>query len=147
MPDTSLADVRKRGGPKPPPPNPNKEGTHYDVCPVDACVEVDRNMKIGGQDGRGENYLDAAFFNADRSKGGCGSNWVRTTKQGTARNERKGIRSKWPTQDVGRYTSTPSAAFRSNYDCAFQRCGCPIHTPLWAAGNRLGCNAYCGGHA
>ena len=105
-------------------------------------------MKIGGKSTRGENYLDAAFFHADRKEGGCGSNWVRTTKQGTARNHRKGINAKWPTRSalVGAYIDVPSTAFRDNYDCVFGRCGCTPCGEARAAGLVARCSSSCIGH-
>lgn len=134
---------------KAPPPDPTKDGTHYDRCPEDGCIEVDRDSKIGGRTRKGEDYLDAAFYHADRQLGGCGANWVRTTKQGTARNHKRGVNAKWPTRAalVNQYIDVPSTAYRDNYDCAFGKC---THEPCEAAraARRSGqCSPGCQAHA
>lgn len=111
----------------PPPVNPKKSGDYADTCPADGCMEVDRNWKIGGTDKRGEEYLRASMFYADVRKGGCGTSWSRTTKQGVEWDESRGVKSKWRTANADRSTFqlSTSERFRANYDCAFGRCGCP----------------------
>lgn len=77
---------------KPDPDSPSPKGVQvkggdgYSRCPEDGCLEVERRFKIGGQDMKGENHLDAEIYHADRAQGGCGANWAPDTKQGAERN-------------------------------------------------------------
>lgn len=110
----------------PPPANATKDGTFYDRCPEDGCLEADPTYVLGG----GEQFRDASVYFADPRKGGCGTNWSRTTRQGAERDRSRGVNPKWLTQgaSLDRYTSLPSERYRRNYDCAFRRCGCALMT-------------------
>lgn len=101
-----------------------KGGDGHSRCPEDGCVEVDRRFKIGGSDSRGNTYLDAEIYHADRKLGGCGANWSADTKQGAERQrERMGREPRWLTEDaaVGRSYNLPptSDAYAENYRRAF----------------------------
>lgn len=98
---------------KDPPPSA-KDGHFYDSCPDGCCRDVDRSFKSGGTDGRGETYLDWAMFHSP-----CGLTWTRTTKQGLARDEARGVRTKYKAGDVGRFVSVPSRRFQANYERIF----------------------------
>lgn len=103
------------------PPSSSKEGDSYDRCPKDACVEVDPMHKIGGIDGRKEEYLHASMYFADPKQGGCGKSWSRTTAQGQEKDRSKGIDSKWPTRTAitGRSYSMPSRQYSDNFERIF----------------------------
>ena len=123
------------------PPPSSKEGDGYDRCPEDGCIEVDRSFKHGGTDTRGEQYLNWSMYNADVRKGGCGTNWTRTTKQGVERDQRRGVNPKWLTGSAlsGRYTDVPSRQYQDRYACAFHKCGCDVCPELISAGLTARC--------
>jgi hypothetical protein len=108
-----------------PPANPKKEGAYYDVCPADACIEVDRIHKCGGTTGYdvgSQEYLDWSMFSADRRKGGCGALWARTTRQGQELHDQRGMGpAKWLTRSATRSLSVPSQAYMDNYDRIFKK--------------------------
>lgn len=111
-PDRSIKPV--------PPANPKKDGTYYDTCPADGCIEVDRSFKHGGIDSKGEEHLDWSMFSADRREGGCGALWTRTTRQGQELHEQRGMGpAKWLTRSAGRFTSVPSQTYEDNYSRIF----------------------------
>lgn len=77
-----------KGGDTTPAPlaNENKDGTDYDVCPIDGGPEIEPQHRIGyGRDGKGEEYMDGAIFNSDARMGGCGHTWGRKTRTGAER--------------------------------------------------------------
>lgn len=125
----------------PPPPASKKDGDFYDRCPSDGCLEVDRSYKKGGTTGRGETYLDWSMYHADPRRGGCGTSWARTTKQGVEWDHKKGIDPKWKTRSaiIGSFQLSTSELYRRNYDCAFQKCGCVVCADLWTSGLRAWC--------
>ena len=103
--------------------DPGKSGEYYDRCPLDGCMEVERNHKLGGHDSRGEEHLLWSTYTADPRRGGCGHSWSRTTKQGLARNDTRNRSTAGLTRAADRdvITSVPSQAYRDNYDRAFQK--------------------------
>ena len=112
---------------KTPPPVSSKEGEYYDVCPRDQCLEVDRQFKNGGKDGKGHEYLSWSMYNADPRRGGCGYTWARTTPQGIAKDHAKGIDTKWGTRsaETGRSYSLPSQAYQDGWERIFGSSSCP----------------------
>lgn len=103
------------------PADPGKSGEYYDRCPADGCIEVERSYKFGGIDNHDEEHLLWSMYSADRRKGGCGHGWARTTEQGKARDESRGVSPKWLTQSaaVGRAWSLPTPEYEANYEKAF----------------------------
>lgn len=101
-----------------PTPAAGKDGEYYDRCPKDGCIETDRIFKSGGRDSKKEEYLNWSMYNAAPKQGGCGYTWARTTKQGAARDDSKGVNPKWLTSaaSTGRAYNVPSEQFRENYD-------------------------------
>lgn len=99
-----------------PPPVSTKDGTDYDRCPKDGCIEVDPMYRIGSD----VNQRAAGYY-ADVRKGGCGMNWARTEKQGVARDQARGLNPKWPTRaaGTGRFVLEPTDAYRENYERIF----------------------------
>lgn len=95
-----------------------KDGEGHDRCPVDGCIDVDRSFKSGGKDGKGEHHLSWEMFSADPRKGGCGVPWTRTTRQGQAADEARGVQSRFLTRSAQaqRTTSIGSDTFRANYE-------------------------------
>lgn len=100
-----------------------KGGDGHSRCPEDGCIEIDRRFKIGGQDSKGETYLDAEIYHADPKAGGCGANWSADTKQGAERQRAKGREPRWLAEDAAtnRTTSLPpqSEAYAEGYRRAF----------------------------
>lgn len=96
----------------------NTDGEGHDRCPVDNCIDVDRSFKSGGKDGNGEHHLSWEMFSADPRKGGCGTPWTRTTRQGQAADAVRGVQSRFLTRSAQaqRVTSLPSDTFQANYD-------------------------------
>lgn len=145
-----MSTKTKPKGPKAyvPPADVNKDGADHDTCVVDRCLDVEPNFRIGGTGRRGAEFLEHSQFFADPRLGGCGANWERSTAQGMAMDAKKGVRSKWPTRSVqvGTHTSIPSNRYRDAYDCAFQKCDCPICGPQWKQGETARCQPECAGH-
>jgi hypothetical protein len=106
-----------------PPANPRKDGEYYDTCPSDGCIEVDRIHKMGGTTGYdvgSQEYLDWSMFSADRRKGGCGTLWARTTRQGAQMHAERGMGDpKWLTRGATRTLSMPSQQYMDNYAAIF----------------------------
>lgn len=96
-----------------------KDDTYHDRCPNDGCLDVERSFKNGGKTiKKGEEYANWSMYNADPRRGGCGTSWARTTKQGVAEDQSKGVNPKWLTDSAqtGRSFSLPSEQFRENWD-------------------------------
>lgn len=93
------------------------EGENHDHCP--SC-ETDREAveRFGGEHGT---PLMWEQYSCDRRVGGCGAAWTRTTGYGQARNTERGQRTKWLSTGAaqGRVYSTPSEAYRANYEKVF----------------------------
>jgi hypothetical protein len=89
----------------------------HDRCPRDGCLDVDRTYRCGGRHA-GADWLSWEIFHADPARGGCGYTWSRTTRQGQANDEARGIQSRWLTRAAARAVtySIPSAAFRAGYE-------------------------------
>ena len=115
--------IPEEGGAIAPAQNHKEEGTHYSRCPADGCGVVERMAKIGGQSSKGENYLDAAFYTADRRKGLCGSSWAIDTKQGVEQAQSRGINPKWKSGSAAtnrKFILSPtSEAYQENYKRIF----------------------------
>lgn len=110
---------------KPIQPNPKKDGEGHDRCPVDGCIEVDSSWRTGGHSQRhgrkDAEYLHWEVFSADPRKGGCGVPWTRTTSQGKAQRDARGLPTGMLTRaaQAGRVMSVPSEAYRANWARAF----------------------------
>ena len=103
-------------------PLSEREGEYYDTC-TGCDREVERSYKFGGVDGKGEEYLFWSMYSCDRRDGGCGNAWSRTTPQGVARDQSRGINPKWPTKAAASGRSYFSGLREDDYDRIFGKKG------------------------
>lgn len=107
---------------KPLTPNGTKEGTDYDRCPVDGCIEVEKSWNTGGFSRKGgerrDEYKMWEVYHADPRKGGCGTPWTRTTRQGLQMRQAQGKPVGMLTRAAAanRVVSVPSEAFKRGYE-------------------------------
>jgi hypothetical protein len=105
----------------PPPANGAKDGTDYDRCPRDGCIEVEPNYRNGGRSPRGEEFFNWNIFSADPHRGGCGASWTRTGRERYNKNMVGGTPTQYGVRAVDRQAtvSVPSAAYQRNWARAF----------------------------
>lgn len=98
-------------------------GVDHDTCPNPNCgkVGIEPTDRIGVSGDGMAGSPDGMIYYCDPRDGGSGDSWTRSSKDIIEQRTRKGLATKNPTGTAtrGTYVSTPSEAFRANYERAF----------------------------